>query len=97
IARGDALVHVRSAQSFEANDPEVTTPGSYTFYSRFASVAGQDFRQPLATKFAAPYANRGKKDKFFPQGSALTVWRDPKSPDSDPFPCGTRPSWFPLS
>jgi hypothetical protein len=97
IARADALVHVRSTQTFGGVDPQVGDPGEYTFYGRFESVAGKVPRQPLATKFAAPYANRGKKDKLFPQGSALTVWRDPKSPDADPFPCGTRPSWFPLS
>src|SRR6185369_2682843 len=56
IARADALVHIRSG-AFVDNDPQVTTPGEYTFYSRFDSVSGQSFRQPLATKFAAPYAN----------------------------------------
>jgi hypothetical protein len=97
IARADALVHVRSTQTFQGVDPQVGDPGEYTFYGRFESVAGKVFRQPLATKFAAPFANRGKKDRFFPQGTALTVWRDPKVSDADPFPCGTRPSWFPLS
>ena len=60
-------------------------------------MAGKTFRQPLATKFAAPYANRGKKDKLFPQGTALTVWRDPKVSAAEKFPCGTRPAWFPLN
>ena len=78
IARADALVHIRSGMSFPDNDPQVMTPGEYTFYSRFDAITGQSFRQPLATKFAAPYANRGKKDKLFPQGTSLTVWRDPK-------------------
>jgi hypothetical protein len=96
VARADALVHVRSTQTFQGVDPEVGDAGQYTFYGRFESVAGKVARQPLATKFAAPYANRGKKDKFFPQGTALTVWRDPKVSDADPFPCGTRPSWYPL-
>jgi hypothetical protein len=97
IARADALVHVRSTQTFGGLDPQVGDPGEYTFYGRFEAVAGKVARQPLATKFAASYANRGKKDKLFPQGTALTVWRDPKVSDADPFPCGTRPSWFPLA
>jgi hypothetical protein len=100
IARADALVHVRSGYGVGISgfddDPEVKTPGQYTFYSRFEATAGQTFRQPLATKFAVPYANRGKKDKLFPQGTALTVWRDPKVPTAAPFACGTTPTWFPL-
>lgn len=96
IARSDALVHVRSG-FFPDNDPQVTLPGEYNFYTRFEPSAGQSFRQPLATKFAAPYANRGVKDLLFPQGTSLTVWRDPKVVDADPFPCGTRPPWFPLN
>ncbi len=96
IARGDALVHIRSGQFFD-NDPQVTVPGEYTFYTRFEPLAGQTFRQPLATKFAAPYANRGLKDLLFPQGTSLTVWRDPKALPATAFPCGTRPLWFPLN
>ena len=96
IARADALVHVRSTQSFFGVDPQADDPGEYRFYSRFESVAGKVIRQPLATKFAVPYANRGKEDKWFPQGTALQVWRDPKVSDAEAFPCGTRPSWFPL-
>jgi hypothetical protein len=88
-AISDALVHVRS----EANDPAVTDPSRYNFYSRFQTVAGTSFRQPLATKFAAHYVNT--PEAKFATRSSLIVWRDPKSPAA-PFTCGQKPPWFPL-
>ncbi len=74
------------------------TPGEYTFYGRYASVAGQDQREPLSTTFATRFINGGT----FTGGTDLIVWRDSKTIPTGvngPYTCGnpTRPSWFPLN
>lgn len=90
--RGDALVHIRA----EPLDPEASTPGEYGFYTRFNFGAQVDSRQPLGAKFGARFTNV-PKDKLFPQGTSLVVWRDPKAPVQLGFTCGAKPSWFPLA
>lgn len=85
---GDALVSVRA-------DPTAFVPGDYTLYARFVAAAALDARQPLATSYAARFAN-DKKHPLFPRGTEAIVWRDVKVPVSAPFPCGTLPSFYPL-
>ncbi len=73
-------------------------PGEYTFYGRYAAVAGQDQREPLSTTFATRFVNGGT----FTGGTDLTVWRDSKTIPTGvngPYTCGvvSRPSWFPLN
>jgi hypothetical protein len=96
-AKGDAMVHIRAGAIVGggATDPQITTPGEYTFYSRFNGSAATDQRQPLATKFIARYSVI-PRDRLFSKGTSLIVWRDPKVSTVAAFPCGTTPSWFPL-
>jgi len=71
-------------------------PGEYTFYGRYAAVAGQDQREPLADIFAARYINGG----LFNGGTDLIVWRDSKTVPTGangPHSCAGNPAWFPLS
>jgi hypothetical protein len=101
FAQGETLVHVESCPT-----PSVGTgvgrcpfaPGAYTFYGRYAAVAGQDQREPLSTTFASRYINGG----IFNGGTDLIVWRDSKTIPSGvngPYTCGRtdRPAWFPLN
>ncbi len=74
------------------------TPGEYTFYGRYASVAGQDQREPLSTTFATRFINGGT----FTGGTDLIVWRDSKTVPTGangPYSCAAAdgPSWFPLN
>jgi hypothetical protein len=111
FAQGETLVHVESCNTPPAN-PAVTapyvgfvgngagfcpfTPGEYTFYGRYAAVAGQDQREPLSTTFATRYINGG----VFNGGTDLIVWRDSKTIPTGangPHSCATVPSWFPLN
>ena len=101
FAQGETLVHVESCPVPSVGDgadecPFV--PGEYTFYGRYAAVAGQDQREPLSTTFASRYINGG----IFNGGTDLIVWRDSKTIPSGvngPYTCGstTRPAWFPLN
>jgi hypothetical protein len=71
-------------------------PGDYTFYGRYASVAGQDQREPLGTTFGSRFLNGGG----FGDDTDLFVWRDSKSLPTGadgPHPCSSEPSWFPLT
>jgi hypothetical protein len=96
FAQGDVLVHIESCQGnlYVGNKaghcPFV--PGDYTFYGRYASVAGQDQREPLATTFATRYLNGGA----FSGGTDVLVWRDAKSAADPSFACGTNAAWAPL-
>ena len=111
FAQGETLVHVESCNTPPAN-PAVTAPyvgfvgngagncpfapGEYTFYGRYAAVAGQDQREPLSTTFASRYINGG----VFNGGTDLIVWRDSKTIPTGangPHSCATVPSWFPLN
>jgi hypothetical protein len=101
FAQGETLVHIEACPSPSVGNGEGRcpfAPGKYTFYGRYASLAGQDQREPLATTFATRYALGGA----FPGGTDLIVWRDSKALPvglDGPYTCGTphRPSWFPLS
>src|ERR1044072_1912862 len=68
FAQGETLVHVESCTG--STGPVVFsgyvgngagfcpfTPGEYTFYGRYASVAGQDQREPLSTTFSTRHLN----------------------------------------
>src|SRR5262249_2503796 len=70
-------------------NPATTNPGRYTFYGAFDAWTAVDHRVPLATNFAARYANA------WPLSSDLIVWRDPKV-SQGAFTCGSFPSWYPL-
>jgi hypothetical protein len=75
FAQGEALVALEaSATAF--------VPGEYTFYSRLVFSSAVDGREPLATNWAASYAQEsGGKT------TDLLVWRDPTVPATNPFPC----------
>ena len=106
FAQGETLVHVESCVpgngyvGFVGNGAGWCpfAPGDYTFYGRYAAVAGQDQREPLATTFATRFVNGGA----FDGGTDLIVWRDSKTIPTGvngPYTCGstTRPAWFPLN
>jgi hypothetical protein len=101
FAQGETLVHVEACST-----PSVGTgvgrcpfaPGQYTFYGRYAAVAGQDQREPLSTTFASRFINGG----LFNGGTDLIVWRDSKTIPSGangPYSCAAAdgPAWFPLN
>jgi len=100
FAQGETLVHIEAC-----NTPSIGNgsghcpfaPGRYTFYGRYATFAGQDQREPLATAFATRFIQGG----VFNGGTDLIVWRDSKTLPigfDGPYTCGAanRPSWFPL-
>jgi hypothetical protein len=106
FAQGETLVHVESCVPGNGFNGYVGNgagwcpfaPGDYTFYGRYAAVAGQDQREPLATTFATRFVNGGA----FDGGTDLIVWRDSKTIPTGvngPYTCGstTRPAWFPLN
>jgi hypothetical protein len=86
---GSPLVHIIAS----ATDPELNTPGQYTFYGRLNGFTAADNREPLSTTFMARYANQ-TANGFQP--TQLTVWRDNKGPQGF-FACGTTPAWYPLA
>jgi hypothetical protein len=110
FAQGETLVHIESCIPGDGFSGYVGTggrratgapwcpfaPGEYTFYGRYASLAGQDQREPLATTFGSRYINGG----IFNGGTDLIVWRDSKTiptGTNGPRTCGQTPSWFPLN
>jgi hypothetical protein len=90
-AEGNTLVHIVA----DANDPETSTSGQYTFYGRYVGWSAVDNRRPLGTNFAVRYLNGGPSVNT----TSLIVWRDSKKIQA-PFTCpvvdGTRPSWYRL-
>jgi hypothetical protein len=90
-AHGSDMVAIEA----DGTNPATSSAGSYTFYGRYVGWSGRDHREPLATTFAAQFANGG----VFDAGTDLLVWRDPKV-DQDPFPCPAaprgQPPWYPL-
>jgi hypothetical protein len=100
-AQGETLVHVEACSTPSVGDGADDcpfAPGEYTFYGRYASVAGQDQREPLATTFATRFVKGG----LFSGGTSLVVWRDSKTIPTGangPYTCGAanRPGWFPLN
>jgi hypothetical protein len=107
FAQGETLVHVESCtgatggtvfSGYVGNGAGWCpfTPGEYTFYGRYAAVAGQDQREPLATTFATRFLNGG----VFDGGTDLIVWRDSKTIPTGingVRTCGATPAWFPLN
>jgi hypothetical protein len=100
LAQGDTLVHIEACVPGNGYSGSVgdgaglcpLVPGDYSFYGRYVGATAADQREPLATTFAARYQG-GKKTDFL-------VWRDTKlgpSGTNGPRPCGSTPSWFPLS
>jgi len=85
LAEAHPLVHITA----DASNPFTSTPGRYTFYGKYDNWTAVDNRVPLATNFAARFANN------WPIGSDIVVWRDSKV-NQPPFTCGTLPSWYPL-
>ena len=100
-AQGETLVHVEACPApsvGDGTDECPFAPGEYTFYGRYAGVAGQDQREPLATTFATRFVKGG----LFSGGTSLVVWRDSKTIPTGvngPYTCGAanRPAWFPLN
>lgn len=106
FAQGETLVHVEACTG---DTPLVYQGvgngagycpfvlGDYTFYGRYALVAGQDQREPLATSFAARYLIGGG----FSGATDLIVWRDSKTVPTGgngPFNCAAGgPAWYPLN
>ena len=90
--RGGTLVGIRA----DAADSLTNTPGNYTFYMKYVAATAVDNRQPLATNFAGRFVN-DPKDPFFPGGTEIIAWRDPKVANSNAFSCASTPSWFPLN
>ena len=84
FAQGEPAVHLIA-------DPDLAG-GDYTFYGRYVGGDGSDQRQPLGSLYGARYLTGGG----FDGGTSLAVWRDTKSPDIAPVPCGALPSWAPL-
>jgi hypothetical protein len=101
FASGETLVHVEACPSPSVGNGAghcPFAPGQYTFYGRYAAVAGQDQREPLATTFASRYINGGT----FNGGTDLIVWRDSKTIPTGingPYNCNAAdgPAWFPLN
>jgi hypothetical protein len=105
-AQGETLVHIEACQPGDGYTGFVGNgagncpfaPGDYTFYGRYATVAGQDQREPLSTTFASRFVRGG----LFNGGTDLVVWRDSKTVPTGvngPYTCGAvnRPAWFPLN
>ncbi|MEA2601798.1 MAG: hypothetical protein QOF89_2790 [Acidobacteriota bacterium] len=101
FAQGETLVHVESCSAPSVGNGAghcPFAPGQYTFYGRYAGVAGQDQREPLATTFASRYIRGGE----FTGGTSLVVWRDSKTVPTGingPYNCNAAdgPAWFPLN
>jgi hypothetical protein len=100
LAYGDALVHIPA----NFTDPQVNTPGQYTFYGRYTSWNAADRRVPLATNFVARFVApkdfkttaKARRRTALPPSTELVVWRDPKV-SAQAFTCGTTPPWYPLT
>ena len=84
FAQGDTLVHIEASFTFN---------GGYTFYGRLVGGNATDFREPLATRWIAPYQQGGDSAT----ATDLLVWRDPTVPGPlTGFACGSLPAPFPL-
>jgi len=102
------LANLRAARAQAADAPDATGfgRGGATFWGRCATVfdggleAGRiavDFREPLATTFAA----RFYQNAAFTGGTDYLVWRDSLFNvlfgEEDGFSCDDGPRWFPLN
>jgi hypothetical protein len=70
-------------------DASFFNPGDYTFYGRYDGFDSRDDRMPLSSMYYVRFFNGGT----FSGGTDLLVWRDNRSPDATPLPCGSAPSW----
>jgi hypothetical protein len=88
LESGDAspLVHITASLT----DPQVITPGQYTFYGRFVTWDASDKREPLSTNFMTRFVNLPGTGQ-----TTLTVWRDARVTQGY-FACGATPAWYPL-
>lgn len=84
-AAGEQLVRI---QAF----PGRFTNGNATFYGRLVGHSGIDDREPLADAWATRFVQHGS----FSGGTDFLVWRDP-GVSTQPFACGSHPSWYPLT
>jgi hypothetical protein len=100
---GDSLVHIQT----RVTDPELGTPGEYTFYGRFVNWTAADNREPLSTSFAVRFVSpkdfktpaKARRRAVLPPSTELLVWRDPKvalTGNNASFTCGSAPPWYPL-
>jgi len=62
--------------------------GSVTFYGRYNGQSASDGREPLPTKYAAPFELNATEPEVF-------VWRESDA-QASPIACGSTPSWYPL-
>lgn len=84
FAQGDTLVHIEWSSNLNSG---------YTFYGRLVNGAATDNREPLATRWIAPYRQGGSSAT----ATDLLVWRDPTVPGPlTGFACGSLPAPFPL-
>jgi hypothetical protein len=70
-------------------DTQFFNPGDYTFYGRYDNFDSRDDRMPLSSMYYVRFVNGGS----FASGTDLLVWRDNRSPEANPLPCGSIPSW----
>jgi hypothetical protein len=70
-------------------DASFFNPGDYTFYGRYDNFDSRDDRMPLSSMYYVRFFNGGP----FPGGTDLLVWRDNRSAEASPLPCGSTPSW----
>lgn len=89
LAEGSPLVHIEA----NAQDPETSVAGQYTFYGKFVNWTGADNREPLPTTFGVRYLKGAVGTST--TTADLIVWRDSKV-NQNGFKCGTLPSWYPL-
>jgi hypothetical protein len=100
LSYGDTMVSITANQT----DPDFV-PGGYTFYGRFNGFTATDYREPLATNFAARFVSpkdfktvaKARRRAVLPPATELVVWRDTKVSNVNGFACGTTPGWYPLS
>jgi hypothetical protein len=101
FAQGETLVHIEGCQPGDGYIGYVGNgaghcpfaPGDYTFYGRYAGLAGQDQREPLPTTFGSRFIQGGD----FTGGTDLIVWRDGKTTETGASAACLPPSWFPLA
>lgn len=91
FAQGDNLVHIQSANPDNQAEVDLLVNGS--FYNRCdgSFTPYYDYRESLATTFAAHYY----LNEAFDGGTDLTVWRDSTAGDTT-FACGDTPGWYPI-
>jgi hypothetical protein len=70
-------------------DASFFNPGDYTFYGRYDNFDSRDDRMPLSSMYYVRFFNGGP----FSGGTDLLVWRDNRSAEVNPLPCGSSPSW----